>query len=94
MGLTRPIPKAAMPVVRILRRDVPRPKKIAFRWSVRCPLGLHPKAISLTPVDRVGFPPCQSNWAITAFYLWWDDQTDAKAAVNAMWPQKKRKAQK
>ena len=28
MPLTSPIPKAAMPVVKIIRRDVPRPKTL------------------------------------------------------------------
>lgn len=92
--LTEPIPKAAMPVVRVIRRDVPRPKKLptlfgrslALRFCrFHCPMGLHPKAKDRTPIVRADFPPC-SDMAIAAFYSWWDAQTDAKAATDAVWP--------
>lgn len=72
--LTEPIPKAAMPVVRVIRRDVPRPKKLptlfgrslALRFCrFHCPMGLHPKAKDRTPIVRADFPPC-SDMAIAA----------------------------
>ena len=41
-------------------------------------------------VVTYGFPFTDDD-AIEAFYRWWDEQFDAKAAVDAVWP-KKRKA--
>jgi hypothetical protein len=94
------IPKAAMPVVRILRRDVPRPKELPrttavvtvdspmLRFCDRCPMGMHPQARHSAPETTKTFPPCKSNKEIEAFYIWWDAQTDAKAATDAVWPVK------
>ena len=56
----KPIPNEAMPVVEILRRDVPRPKELpvinhsdlgdCLRWDgAYCPMGLHPKCTHAAP---------------------------------------------
>lgn len=103
MTLTRPIPKAAMSIVRILRRDVKRPRMLpqvdssgySARWDRKskgtCAMGLHPKAGNSVPLDSADFPPCKNNRAIKAFYRWHDEQTDAQALVDAIWPRRKRK---
>ena len=103
------IPRAAMPVIEILRRDVPRPERLpvlsggVLRWQFisqvtgsrfRCPMGLHPDALDPEPDNQFGFPACPSWIAITAFWEWWDNQSDARAAVDAIWPIKKKKVAK
>ena len=91
------IPAAAMPVVRILRRDVPRPKRLptmrideVLRFKSHCcPMGLHPRATNEEPCFKNHFP-CRSDHAIQEFGFWWDAQTDAKAATDAVWPAKRK----
>lgn len=60
------IPDEAMPVVEVLRRDVPRPTAKLIRASEgqprfecgKCPMGLHPTAIfSKTPAIESAFAP-------------------------------------
>ena len=103
-GLTRAIPEGAMPVVEILRRDVPRPGYLpvgnplrfdmvlgkrtslsgrivdgnGFGWS--CPMGLHPESHGRD--EPCGIPFGEGG---EAFSEWWDEQEDAKAAVDAVW---------
>lgn len=99
MALTKPIPKAAMQIVEILRRDVPRPEEVpclevilgyrVLRWGKGgcCPLGVHPKATIPTPEDRESFPvKGATTRAIISFYRWWDRETDGLAAMDAIWP--------
>jgi hypothetical protein len=101
MPLTREIPEAAMPVLEVLRNDVPRPKTLpsakyeSMRWTEDdrwgsacelCPMGMHPNAISPIPHNCSDFPDATSE-AIEAFYNWFDEQKDAQAAVDAIWPQ-------
>lgn len=100
MSLTSPIPKTAMPIMEVLRRDVPGPKELPqfssynrtrfLRWKkCYCPMGLHPLALSKVPYfDKMDFPPHPKIRAIQVFANWWDDQTDARAAVDAIWPRK------
>lgn len=90
--LTRPIPPEAMPVVEEIRSGVPRAGMpnfggFAFRFgkSKACPMGLHPEAKSICPVDYREFGCLCSTEAVIAFGDWWDEQTDAKAAVDAVW---------
>lgn len=100
------IPVQALPVVRVLRRDVPRPKELPRlarcaaavatkrRYILRfwppknhllcCPMGLHPATPHAEPTPGDGFPA--SDEAVEAFAYWWDTQTDAQAAVDAVWP--------
>ena len=90
------IPAEAMPVVEVLRRDVPRPETLPefrntrLRWGRtsrrfgKCAMGLHPKAWHDTPMTEDTFPAPES--AVVAFYGWWDSQTDPQAAVDAVWP--------
>ena len=98
-----PIPKAALPVVRVLRRDVKRPGRLprigqydGLRWRGRyCPMGLHKDSDSVVPERAEAFAggSCEDD-AVEEFYLWWDSlpASDARAAVDAVWP--KRKARK
>jgi hypothetical protein len=104
------IPSAARPVVEIIRREVRRPRRLpkpfagkgCLRWwpGGFCPLGMIPRAINPTPVGAWGFKdpvlgvPVLGDEAIGAFWMWWDAQTDARAAVEAVWPRKKAKARK
>ncbi len=104
MPLTKPIPKGAMPVVEILRCDVPRPKELPttireakqLRWLVKhhstgflgcCPMGLHPQSTMRVPTMRLQFRVLgATKRAIRSFFCWWDTQTDAQAATDAVWP--------
>lgn len=53
----------------------------------RCPFGLLPKALGPWPTSvkdfRGGVPFSQHE--MIEFFRWWDEQTDALAAVNAVW---------
>jgi len=61
----KPIPEEAMPVVEIIRREVPRPAELpvrlkeTLRWKINneyyCPMGLCPKAIRPTPSGPFSF---------------------------------------
>lgn len=91
------IPKEAMPVVRVLRRDVPRPKKmpVGGSWCKRdrfyCPMGLHPESDVPAPSDYVCFAGgCCSQKAVDAFFMWWDglENDEYAAAVDVVWPVK------
>ena len=101
-GLTRPIPAEAMPVVEILRRDVPRPTTLPVPCGVRgrlawikkrdwhcCAMGLPRNATSLFPGTANSFG--YENEGITdanveAFADWFDEQVDAQALLDAIWP--------
>jgi len=90
----KPIPEAAMPVVKVLRRDVPRPACLptwgdyVFRWDNECPIGLHPDSLSPAPSARLSFAggAC-SHEAVYEFYHWWDylNEADAQEAMDAVW---------
>ena len=107
------IPTAAMPVVRVLRREVPRPRRLpvaimssvvepCLRWvggfnsgaDDACPMGLHPDAHCGSPDSIATFPLGGTNTAVIAFWQWWDVQSDARAAVDAVWPRKARRAKR
>ena len=99
----KPIPTEAMPVVEVLRRDVPRPKTLpiflseddprpALRWLrnelATCPMGLHRKSWSPTPLSGAVFADnCCTGEQVCAFYLWWDvlPVKHAEEAVSAIW---------
>ena len=104
MPLTSPIPKAARPVVKIIRQDVPRPKTLpvpmfpgrrdyqSLRWANgKCPMGMHRLAKSNTPLAPGSFPGC-SEEEIFAFADWWDRQSSAEEAVDAVWGRKRGKS--
>ena len=93
-GLTRPIPATAMPVVNLIRKDVPRPDELPkfmgysfLHWPGRkCLLGLHPESIIGEPENSSQFAGGKcSDEQVEASWKWWDDQTDAQAAVDAVW---------
>ena len=53
----------------------------------KCPMGLHPLALSPTPTNKKNFPVKGCATAnIRAFFRWWDDQTKPKEAREAVWP--------
>src|SRR5579885_209511 len=103
----KPIPKRAMPVVEVLRRDVERPDSLpvyrsdyrALRWPwvqfVVCPMGLHARSSHFTPYKASEFSggECKES-AIRAFLRWWDEleERDARAAIDAIWPRKENRA--
>jgi hypothetical protein len=93
MALTRPIPKQAMPIVELIRWWVPKPKRrpvpyfytgICLRFKGKCPMGLLPFAEGNAP-----FKSSQCGGAPTSyigrFAAWWDEQSDPKAAMDAVW---------
>lgn len=65
------------------------------RWAgYCCPMGLHPKAQDPCPSaveydegewEDNELPVCPPE-AVFAFGVWWDEQRDAEAAVEAVWP--------
>jgi hypothetical protein len=95
------IPKKAMPVVEILRRDVARPKApillapTYLGWKRKkgfcCPMGLHRKSYHPWPrCDRlVGSEPFKGAGiiALRAFASWFDGiySGDADKVVDAIW---------
>lgn len=97
--LTCPIPTGAMPVVKILRRDVPRPTEAPrhivsdiLQWQLPgkgacCAMGLHPKS-SNNPITAWYFIQSSNrllDMAVRSFAWWWDQQTDGEAVVDAIW---------
>ena len=103
-AFSSPIPKAARPVVKIIRRDVPRPKTLpvamyqarrdyqSLRWANgKCPMGMHKLAKSKTPITFGSFPKC-SEKEIFEFAIWWDRQSSAQEAVDAVWGRKRGKS--
>lgn len=93
----RAIPKAALPVVEIIRRDVPRPEElptlgfenVVLRWrnkKTKCPMGLPDASTAVAPAVGTSFAGgvC-TDTAVKAFGVWWDQQTDPQAAVDAVW---------
>ena len=82
------IPRKAMPVVKVLRRDVKRPEKlpipedpnfpedsICLRWDNRdCPMGLHPKSLNGTPTATEEFADGEcTDKQVEEFLNWWDN---------------------
>lgn len=58
-----------------------------LRWGRRCPLGLLPGAASYTPcyAETINYLDGLNEEDVTHFITWWDDQEDAKKAVEAVW---------
>lgn len=103
------IPEGAMPVVEVLRRDVKRPTAKLIEGSHgqarfecgKCPMGLHPTALRLTPAVPQGFLPnselgqlqiaqnCEEAAPGYYFWTWWDRLTldEARKAVDLIWPE-------
>jgi hypothetical protein len=92
------IPAAAMPVVEILRRDVPKPMDwdalgLFHRGERRCcPVGLHPQSTSGIPnpagaAHDIGV----SADAAQAFFKWYGgrygDQEHLRSYIDAIWPE-------
>ena len=50
-----------------------------------CPMGFLPGAMTPTPIDQDGLKADLSAEAMETFAFWWDEQTDAQAAVDAVW---------
>ncbi len=101
------IPQEAMPVVEIIRKQVPKPEELpllhnrgdirrrrVLRWKesigdhimLYSPLGLLPTTIYAAPSNAYesGLPEEMCD-AVQEFIEWWDEQTDAQAAVDAVW---------
>ena len=94
--ITRPIPDEAMKAVEVVRRAVPLPSSMPkssrldgtyLTWDGKCPLGLIPGATRRLPLSDLDFPASVGlrSWWIESFAAWWDRQTDAQAAVEAVW---------
>lgn len=95
------IPKSAMPVVEILRRDVKRPSdfalvhnnnyrvRIRVKCSTRCPMGMHPKSEHGEPsIGELFAGGVLPDRHVLAFATWWDGLTIAEAsqAIDLIWP--------
>jgi len=90
-----PIPAEARNVVAYIRANAKKPKrkpelycKSYLRWGVSCPLGLCPAARCEAPSSWVDFNAWVpfSNVELKSFIRWWDRQTDARWAVDQVWP--------
>lgn len=90
------IPEAAMPVVEVLRRDVPRPTVAAFMFPSErfgldaCPMGLHERSTRACPIWAQEFAGGEcSDRAVRCFALWWDTVPTGKQqqAMDLIWPQ-------
>ena len=94
-----PIPLDAMPIVEILRRDVPRPKELprmcfgVARWRKGmygededfCPMGLHERSTDHAPYIGENFAGgvCTTD-QVEAFFKWWDEITEPENIPEAM----------
>lgn len=98
-GAVLSIPDDVMSVVKVIRREVPRPRSLPtpsrgkrneLRWESRgvrcCPMGLCTRARVGLPLraDTFGYLHV-SNSAVRQFGIWWDGQTNAQGAVDALW---------
>lgn len=68
----------------------PHVRARVLRWGERdskCPMGLLPHALFGVPTECSHFtqPAPFTEEQVHAFADWWDDQTDAAAAVEAVW---------
>ena len=97
------IPRECMPIVRLLRKLVKRPRfelRLTKPWCVkgacrfsndRCPMGLFPKATCCPMLARQCNLPNRLDRCVESFYLWWDSLTlsEAREAVEVIWPKVK-----
>lgn len=97
-------PKTAEIVLKTIRKEVARSKTLPIltefenlRWKnsrgyESCSLGMLPGTRSRSPTD-ISELPKQTFTAqqVIRFYVWFDRQNDAKAVVDFIWPQKKKK---
>lgn len=96
-GLTRAIPKTALPVVKVLRQKVRRPvlpkldeklywirKRPVGGFRRVCAMGLV-RGCSSYPYSRMGFNDLAPDRAVIDFANWFDDQRDPKSVVDAIW---------
>lgn len=95
MSITRPIPGLCSAIVDAIRNEVPRPVDLpvlegysGLRWLLDynecCPMGFLRAASCYLPGDRWGLPGFEDG-AVEEFGVWWDEQSDAEAAVEAVW---------
>lgn len=92
-------PKSALQVLRIIRKEVEKPKKLPkylrddLRWRHEsgrhiCPMGLHEDSESWCPTEDWEFAGGRCNEESIKFFAdWWDDiiGSDAQAAVDFIW---------
>lgn len=89
------VPRLAVPVVLVIRREAPAPPKrlrryfngmfLRFRGG-RDPMGLCSLAKSPVPMRAKQFPyPGITTRSVRSFFLWWDGLRDSKEAVEAVW---------
>jgi len=100
------IPKEAMKVVEIIRRESKKPEELprmvlcgssphdslrfdkdisGFTYPA-CPMGLCNNSLNPIPSSRFSFGYEEaSNQEVRSFWKWWDAQTNAQEAVDAVW---------
>lgn len=94
------IPEQAIRIRDLIRKHVPRPveapkatnaRACSFRFEEGCPMGLLPHSVVGCPVTGSDFDTSTSDLPplydeeVAWFALWWDRQTDAKAAMDEVW---------
>ena len=91
----RKLPEGALPVVEVLRRDVPKPDTLPnfifrggwlggrLRWGQAlpcCPMGLHKGSACATPMSSSDFAGgCCTGNQVYEFLYWWDDLPEEHA---------------
>ncbi len=94
------IPDAALPVAKILRKEVAKPSADdlfllgdgmtnapRFLRGQCCPMGLHPKALRSSPFLARHWGNMATDDNVAAFGAWWDGLTmdEARRAVDGIW---------
>lgn len=87
------VPKPKTPPRMVHRMAGLGARYLRFGIKCKCPLGFSPLATEAAPgyPDACGLCEYPSNeWGklvfkVSSFTNWWDEQTDAKAAVEAVW---------
>ncbi len=101
--LTREIPSQCRAIVEAIRKEVPRPDSLPtpclpsdglrLRFGGCAPMGFLPDAVNCVPWFEEDFEGDRFELAaIRSLAVWWDEQVDAAAAVDAIWgPIEKRR---
>lgn len=93
-----PMEPQAVAIARLLSERVKRPSMLPVAdWNGRlrfkdtednpcyCPLGLLPTATCPAPATKLAAGLLWEVESVRPFWNWWDQQTNAQEAVNAVW---------
>ena len=104
MSKLKPVPKAALPIIKIIREESTRPQRLPLpnpcgilRFNDGyCPMGMCRKSTYVTPSGPWSFRYSVSEAVIKTFANWWDSIPAklAKQAVERVWgrPSKRKES--